>query len=297
MKKSIVSAVAGAAIAATAVVVVYEGKVVAANRHGSLEIAASQQATLSADDRPGPVSPRGLEAGHGPRRSVTAKVQAPGVAQLNDRVRQLKSELREARIDARTQPSDDRDNRQEPTDMLFSELFEPTAEQLNQAVKDCMVGWAAPQPSAHRDPTGVTDAMATQLGLSDAERQTIDRVEREANADLVRVVRALYVETTGDDAGAATLSYQAMVNEVVDKAAGEASGVARQQVARERAGQATPPSDTADDASLVRLYRAQVTHGDQFNERLLSELGLERAREVRGELNLNYTTVSGCDED
>ena len=56
---------------------------------------------------------------------------------------------------------------------------------------------------------------------------------------------------------------------------------ARQKLARERAGMATPPASDADLPAGERFLRLWAGLGDEFEQRLAERLGPDRARQLR----------------
>ena len=96
-------------------------------------------------------------------------------------------------------------------------------------------------------------------------------------------MRSLYIEVTGDTAGAETLSSEAMRREIEDKSPPGEHNLILQRVAQERAGLATPPADLSKTSALERLMRASFQLGDQSEAALAQRLGAERAHAIRGD--------------
>ncbi|MBL4686333.1 MAG: FecR domain-containing protein [Nannocystaceae bacterium] len=287
-KSMLVSALGGGVLAASVVVVVYEGEVVAANQHGTVEVTAGEQARLAVDGVP--------RLDDSPRPQAVASVQGkPTVApaehaRVDRRIRELQAQLREARADNRNEADDDDDSYWLD---LRAELFEPTQAGLLDAAKECRVGWASPEPNAHGDPRAVDDRTADEIGLEPKERAVINKIQGELNVDIIRKVRALYVESTQDDEGVATLSFSAMVSEIKDKTPlGQVTQI-RREVAEARAGLLNPSPE--DLPPYARLLGARMDHAAEYHQRVMKELGADRAREVRQQLQLSFHTASGCD--
>jgi hypothetical protein len=108
------------------------------------------------------------------------------------------------------------------------------------------------------------------------------------------LVRSLYLEITGDAAGADTLSSEAMTREIEDKSPRGESNVVLQRIARERAGLDPPPPDLTRTSTLERLMRAHAQLGDQSEAALAKRLGPDRARAIRGDGWGARWESSGC---
>lgn len=108
------------------------------------------------------------------------------------------------------------------------------------------------------------------------------------------LVRSLYIEATGDTAGADTLSVPAMRREIEDKSPPGEHNRLLQRLSRERAGLDAPPADLAGASTLERMTRAYVQLGDQTEAALARRLGADRARAIRGEGWQSRSDSSGC---
>lgn len=107
-------------------------------------------------------------------------------------------------------------------------------------------------------------------------------------------MRSLYVETTGDTAGAETLSTDAMRREIEDKNPPGEHNLILQRVSQERAGLAMAPTDLSKTSTLERLMRASFQLGDQAEAGLARRLGPDRAQAIRGEGWGSRWELSGC---
>jgi hypothetical protein len=107
-------------------------------------------------------------------------------------------------------------------------------------------------------------------------------------------VRTLYLQATGDTAGADTLSLEAMRHEINDKAAPDAAQPVMQRVAQERAGLATPPPDTSHEPPVEQLIRAQLGLGDATQAAIAKRLGPGRAAAIRGDGWSRHYEARGC---
>jgi hypothetical protein len=116
------------------------------------------------------------------------------------------------------------------------------------------------------------------------------------NAQVMTDLRALYVEVTGDVAGAATLTPQSMAQEVLDKSPEPLLRDAAWRLSRERAGLLTP-SSASTVSPVERLLRMIVSLGDTFERQLGQAIGAERAHAVRTEQDgwdTRSMTAPGC---
>jgi hypothetical protein len=109
-----------------------------------------------------------------------------------------------------------------------------------------------------------------------------------------QLVRALYLEATGDTAGADALSLDAMRGEIVEKSAPAEQAIMLQKLAQERAGLVPPPGDLSKTSPLERMMRAFVQLGDQTEAAIAKRLGPERAKEIRGDGWGSRSDWSGC---
>jgi hypothetical protein len=111
------------------------------------------------------------------------------------------------------------------------------------------------------------------------------------------VVRGLYVEATGDAAGAESLSVEAMMNEIREKSPPTETGLLMQKLSRERAGLQPTATDTAKMSPLERLLRAQMVMGDQSEQALAKRVGAQRASAIRGNSWSGRSSMSGCPKE
>jgi hypothetical protein len=95
-----------------------------------------------------------------------------------------------------------------------------------------------------------------------ADVPAVNEAFAELHATWIAIVRAAYVEITGDEAGAKTMSASAMERELDDKGAGEEVAALRARVAEERAGLRPPPTPGTKLSALEEYVRASVSLGD-----------------------------------
>ncbi|HEX8107689.1 MAG TPA: hypothetical protein VF516_08160, partial [Kofleriaceae bacterium] len=163
---------------------------------------------------------------------------------------------------------------------------DPSPEQLAAWVKTCHLRFDMPD-FEHGMPTPGSGVTAEEVdGFHAAMAETGRRWQ-----DLVH---SLYVETTGDTAGADALSTGSMHREIVEKSSPAEYNALLQRLSRERAGLDRPPADLSKASALERLMRGFVALGDQTEAALARRLGPDRAREIRGDGWGSRTELSGC---
>ncbi len=284
----------GAALATTAVVTVYEGRVVLANEHGSTELEAGQSATADAEHPPS--SPRSrvpsADAGASPRLAVAAR-SAPDpvlVSDLRARIRELEGQLERA--------EDEDDSSDGPTEEeereFLSRMYDPSPAQLRDAVENCELSFAIPG----RWPGGgyLRPGVAEELGLApeevDAMRRALDRSHEQSAENL----RSIYIDATGDESGAGELSENAMQAEIFSKSVEDDRVASRERVIKERAGllQARPPGE---GSPVERFLRHQVNRASDAYAAVVEAVGEDRAYAVLKNLRISMANYSGCGED
>jgi hypothetical protein len=272
--KLVLSGLAGAAVATTVLLTVYEGHVVAETRAAKTELAAGTRATLRGDST-----------------TVAGALGTPGdeVAsreQLLARTREQQAQLlalraRLARLEPTAAPagSDDTADSSRP-------WYDPGPEQLAAWVATCHVRADAPDLEHGMPSPG--------SGVTPDEIAGFNAAMAETTQHWHDLVRSLYLETTGDTAGADTLSLESMRHEIEDKSAPGEHNVLLQRLARERAGLDPPPADLSKASAIERLTRASLALGNQTEAALAQRLGAERARAIRGDGWGSRTELSGC---
>jgi hypothetical protein len=279
-KKLLFAGLTGAAVASTVLVTVYEGRVIAQTRAARSELSAGSHAALRGDDAsiaigapPGAptVASRGAPTDdpEATREQLLARARAQQVelTQLRTRI----AELERAAPGARGgDVADDDPGRP---------WHDPSPETLAAWAAKCHV--RADNPSLDQfTPLRRPD---TGRGMEPGEVDAYNEAISEVATQWRDLVRSLYLEITGDAAGADTLSVAAMRREIEDKTPREEGAVILQKLSRERAGLASPPADLGKTSTLERLLRAFVKLGDQSEAALARRIGAERAHAIRGE--------------
>jgi hypothetical protein len=156
---------------------------------------------------------------------------------------------------------------------------DPSPEKLASWVAECHV--RTDDPGLDRF-SPMTEPSKT-LGITAGELADYNATMTEMAKQWKDLVRSLYLETTGDTAGAETLSIEAMRREIEDKSSRGEHNLVLQRVSQERAGLAMPPAELSRTSALERMMRASFQLGDQSEAALARRLGADRAHEIRGE--------------
>lgn len=289
-RQLLLSATVGAALATGVVVTVYEGHVIADSKKGGhTELVAGNRATLAPD---GTTTLASATPTAGPQRTTSlafdektatreqliahANVQQTELTKLRARVTELE------RITGRHHDNGAEDGR------LW---YDPSPERLQAWAQECHVrsdepGFDKWQPSQS---LGKNDR-----GLEPGELSQYNAALTEVQQQWKQLVRALYIEATGDTGGADTLSLDAMRGEIEEKGSSDEHNYVLQRIAQERAGLAPPPADLSKTSPFERLFRAYVKLGDQAEQALAKRIGPERAKAIRGDGWGSRSDWSGC---
>jgi hypothetical protein len=288
-RNTIGGAAAGAFVATLVTVTVYEGRVLFADGHGEVAVAAGQQArTLG--DRPPVVSDAGSTVATAASGATTARTGDPAaarevvalrstVAQLEQRLAQANTMIGELRHEANIAPR-----------------VAPSREQLLAWARNCEIHIDTPDVFA-TTPARLDDDSIRRWGIAPAELAPLHEALAEAHADAYAELRRLYIESTGDATGADQLSPSAMHQEILDKAAPGTLDAARARMARERAGLAEPPPNLRALPPAEQVLRLFARLGNDFEQLVAERLGADRARSLRERWNgwpgMRFDT-SGC---
>jgi hypothetical protein len=299
-RTNIKSGAVGAAIAAVAVVTVYEGQVVASTLAGEKVVNPGEEATLdqhgvwvtpessemrvAATGRPlsGPTQ---AGASASPELNDEDGAESPTYAALvrersalRDRVRSLQDQVRE--LEKKT-----RANR----------TYGLTDEELSAMAEQCEVRWDWMAPDT-ANPQTISDTEAEKLGLSDEQRAALDEAIKVYGAGLSEELRALYVALTGEP-NPGSMSAQAMFSEAMDKTPREETRRVFYTVAHERAGLLPPVADWSSLPPFERLFRQIHGAGDRLEGEMARAVGAELAGEVRalhGGFGSKHRLRNGC---
>lgn len=272
-QKMILSGVAGAALASAVLVTVYEGRVVAQTATAKTELAAGTRATL--DGRTGATLIADAIASAVDDEHATREQLITRSRQQAQQIAELRAQLGKPKRTSPGLPIFNSAAEDEPG----SKWYAPGPERLAAFVADCNVRIDAPSFDDFEPVTAAND----DNHLKPSELADYNAAITDAGKQWRAYVRGLYIETTGDTAGADTLSLQSMSHEIDAKSvAGERSRV-MQAIARERAGLDAPPTDLSKASTYERLTRALAKLGDESEAALAKRLGPERAQELRGD--------------
>lgn len=282
-QKLLLAGVAGAALATTVLVTVYEGHVIAETRSARTELGAGASATLGGDGEAivaGATLATSSDDAHATREQLLARARQQEIQLITLRARLAR--LEKTASAAGAEPHDG----PEPGRLWH----DPSPDRLAGWAAECHV--RSDEPSLDRfSPLKEAD---TERGIQASELDGYNAAIGEMAKQWKDLVRGLYVETTGDAAGADTLSVEAMRREIEDKSPRGEPELLRQRLSQERAGLAAPPADLSKTSPFERLLRAFVQLGDQSEAALGKRLGAERAHAIRGEGWGSRTDSSGC---
>ena len=122
---------------------------------------------------------------------------------------------------------------------------------------------------------------AAELGLQGREAEelaaALEAVTKRADAHLKR----LYIDLTGDAAGAESIEPLIMADRIILSADEEEMSRVRRKLSRERAGLERPPADLSSVSPYEEFTRATVRLGDDLQEELARRLGPKRAYALR----------------
>jgi ferric-dicitrate binding protein FerR (iron transport regulator) len=282
-KQLILSGTVGAALATAVVITVYEGHVIAETQTARTELAAGTRATVGADGRTATATTT-------PMADLIARLPVDDARvtreELLARATAQRAELEKLRVRlAELEQQGGHDAAEE----AGRPWYDPSDERLKLWVAECHV--RSDEPGFDRF-SPLTSA--NTRGLEPGELAGYNAAMAEVHQPYKLLVRSLYIEATGDTAGADTLSIEAMRGEIQEKSVPGEHNLILQKIARERAGLQPPPADLSRTSPLERLFRAYIELGNQAEAALAKRLGPERAKELRGEGWGSRSNWSGC---
>jgi len=281
--KLLLAGLAGAAIASTVFITVYEGHVIAETRSARTELAAGSQATLSGADGTTVAGTLATPTDdtHASREQllVRTRAQEAQLEQLRARVALLEKSAPDPEAPGVVDVPEPGRTWHDPSPEKLAGWVATCHVRTDEPALDRFSPLTEPDKTLGLEAGELPDYNATMTGMA---RQWKD------------FVRSLYVETTGDTAGADTLSSDAMRREIEDKTPPGERSLVLQRVSQERAGLAAPPADLSKASTLERLMRAYFQLGDQAEAALGKRLGPERAHEIRGEGWGSRWELGGC---
>lgn len=277
---------AGAAIATSVVVSVYEGRV-----------------EVTDTSKPDAVRIEALEAGQDVelwrRRSQIAGTELPGNALRTavDAKTMSEAQVSEERFGAEAVDvareegralADENEQLRRKVETLFERVaelegeearsfFEVDQAELRKMAERCELRWD--YPSLDRLPS-LSDDEFDRLGISTAERELIDRKLEEEHERLVAAIQRAYTAVTGDEV-IGSLAPTAMFRETFDKTPPAEKKRIYQVLSRERAGLTPAPTPDRSMTPTEALMRVLTASGDRLERNIADELGPDVARSAR----------------
>jgi hypothetical protein len=179
-------------------------------------------------------------------------------------------------------------------DPLKEPFYPVSAEQSAKLGESCVV--RVDQPALLESTPGLVGEEAAAMHAQPEEVAIMNRLMSDLHRELRSHLARLYEEALGHPASR-ELASRALLSEIQDKSPeGEPERI-QSAVARERAGQAQPPSEVEHLSPYERAERAYLALGDDFQTRLAQEIGPERAEALRaaqGGWPWKRSQFSGC---
>jgi ferric-dicitrate binding protein FerR (iron transport regulator) len=294
--KVLLAGAAGALLAGAVVVTVYEGGVVVAHGQSKTTISAGESATMpiqpsvnhpevaAVNGQSGSGAPRAADVGA--KVSTAAEVAAMTKDQLlahesqqRDRIGALEDKLTKLEsLLARKAGGDDAD---------LGPHTDP--EVLKEWAKECKVRVDYPVIEGLEPPVITAGGRFEEADVAGA-----NIAMKEVHQRWLALVRGAYLEITGDQAAAKTLSIEAMGREIEDKGGKDEMAAIRARIANERAGLAPAPAAGTAMSATERYFRAFAALGDDTEAALAKQLGPERAKSIRGKRWDSLSMFAGC---
>ncbi|MCR9162585.1 MAG: FecR domain-containing protein [Nannocystaceae bacterium] len=298
----------GAALASALVVAVYEGGVVLANEHGSVDVGPGQAARVADARAPVRFDPDGDE--YRDDEAATKKNETSKPGQLaGDPMAHIKRQERDLdRIREEKDAQAARIRELEEQVLALGGSVDPKSPEAKKArAKMCASqsrGGACPflEPDQETllemarcgtikiDSLGFLDNVeapvpgeySDRLGISDpAESKKLDAAIAQQYEDYNGKLREIYLELGGDEETAEYASGSTLQSFIFDQLDRETFGDIQRAIAEERAGLREPPQDPTSMALEERVARMMAEDGNDFERLVGEQLGPERARELR----------------
>lgn len=278
-KQAMLAAGLGAAGATVTWLSVYEGRVRLSNSHGSVAISAGEHGAASAGAAP--------ERASASRALAAAPMPPPppdGVTreELLRRDQSQRTELAQLRARLRTleQARSEESPPRTAENAKGRAFFDPPKEELVEMAKKCELRWD--EPPIGLSPYQISPTDAERRGFTEQERLAANQVNVDFNNRVVGELRALYVEVTGDKAGADGLSPNSLMQEIMAKSPDGAISEAYWRISHERAG-LMAPGDSKASSPVEGLMRLRSSMGSMYEHDLGAVIGPDRARSLREE--------------
>ena len=250
---------------------VYEGRVVLSNELGRTELSPGMRAEALRDGAPSSAADfltaaRTEEHQH----AQLFAEQAGKIQRLQARIEKLETHAGTAGMDSQENVGPTR------------AYYRPSQDDLEEMAADCRLKFDAPPLDAHDAPPlleRLEASASTRFDLSESEREAIQAMYEGFNEAFTARIRELYIEATGDTAGAAVLSLGSMMAEIVAKSDPQAAIEARRKIAEERAG--LRPRHSGDHFPVEAYYRTMIALGTDLENKLAQIVGADRAQRIR----------------
>ncbi|MEQ8274477.1 MAG: hypothetical protein RMA76_45275 [Deltaproteobacteria bacterium] len=281
-KAALVGAAAGALVATTVVVTVYEGKVVTAAPGGEVTLEAGEAARLTDEGKPKRFAPQlSAKARDKPADGMMARavvVDEP-VVPTDETPEELHQALTKANLEnlhlKRELAKVKQELAEAPDERPF---FEPSEKMVQRFADDCLVAWDA--VSTGVKPPTVPDADVDKVGLTEGEREIADKLLAASHDELKAVIQQTYTAVTGDP-NTGSMATEAMFAEITDKTPREVMQQLFLRLSHERAGRLPPPPEGTELQPVERMFRTLTSSGDRLEQAIASELGPDQARKLR----------------
>ena len=300
----------GAALASALVVTVYEGGVVLANEHGSVDIDAGQAARASETRAPIRFDPddpsRASKDGEHASNAASTKASGRSVTDPRAHIQRQARDIERIREEKEAQAARIREL-EEQVVALGGSVDPKTPEAKQARAKMCASqsrGGPCPflEPDEETlmemarcatvkiDSLGFVDNVeppvagqyAERLGVTDpAESKKIDAAIAKQYEDYNAQLRSMYLELGGDEETADQASGKTLQSFIFDQLDREMFGDIQRRIAEERAGLREPPLDMTGLDLEERVARMMANDGNEFERLVGEQLGPERARELR----------------
>ena len=269
----------GAALAATILITVYEGRIRVVNARGQTDAHAGERVALGAGTAPSRLEPN-------PAGSIAAVEPPPGdsasVAELLRRDQSHRGEiaLLRARLRSLETPSAGPEAGVGAAHKQGNKkTFDLSQDELVAMAKACEIRFDIPGYGI--EPRLMDAKLAGATGLGDADRAAYDQTVRKENDAYMATLRGLYQELGGDSGD--NLDARSLFMEVLHKSPPADYEAARKQLAEERAGMIAPPADPFGRKRSVveRMLRLQATAAGSLEQLLAAQLGPDKAHQIR----------------
>ena len=173
--------------------------------------------------------------------------------------------------------------------------LKPSPSELGEMARRCELRFVIPAITENQPPT-VTDEQSSALSLSTNERTLLERTLRDMHVGLRDFTKQAFDEAAGQSVKASGLSLEEMLTDLQTRPE-DGFAEARQKLAQEQAGLASPPEPETHQPPGERLLRLWASMGDEFERRLADRLGTDRAHQLRFSPQAVWTNRfahSGC---